>query len=65
MNGASSDRYSCNVPTFMMLFSCEKDQGCKTWMSGYMPRGHNEAISVCIVSIAKQDLSYFCMWLIL
>ena len=29
---------------------------------GYMPRGPNVAISLCIVSNAKQDLSYFCMW---
>ena len=27
---------------------------------GYMPRGPNVAISLCIVSNAKQDLSYFC-----
>ena len=31
-------------------------------MSGYMPRGPNVAIKLCIVSSAKQDLSYFCMW---
>ena len=29
---------------------------------GYMPRGPNVATSLCIVSNAKQDLSYFCMW---
>ena len=28
---------------------------------GYMPRGPNVATSLCIVSNAKQDLSYFCM----
>ena len=26
----------------------------------YMPRGPNVAIRLCIVSSAKQDLSYFC-----
>ena len=29
---------------------------------GYMPRGPNVAVSLCIVSNTKQDLSYFCMW---
>ena len=28
---------------------------------GYMPRGPNVAISLCIVSNARLDLSYFCM----
>ena len=31
-------------------------------MIGDMPRGPNEEISVCIVSNAEQNLSYFCMW---
>ena len=30
-------------------------------MVGNMPRGLNVATSLCIVSNAKQDLSYFCM----
>ena len=29
---------------------------------GYMPQGPNVAICLCIVSNAKQDLSYFYMW---
>ena len=29
---------------------------------GYMPRGPNVATSLFIVSNAKLDLSYFCMW---
>ena len=31
-------------------------------LRGYMPRGPNVVISLYIVSNAKQDLSYFCMW---
>ena len=30
-------------------------------MCGYVPRGPNVAISLCIVSNAKQDLFYFCV----
>ena len=30
-------------------------------MHGYMPRGPNVAISLCIVCNAKQDLSHCCM----
>ena len=32
------------------------------YVCGCMPRGPNVAISLCIVSNAKQDVSYFCIW---
>ena len=31
-------------------------------MRGYMPQRPNVAISLCIASNTKSDLSYFCIW---